>query len=77
MLQYGSTKCTELNIWTNYFNIITLAKHGNELSDDSLLNWNMLEHFSVNFNIFLEQSDCAFSWINKRRVKTLYVGKCP
>jgi len=24
-------------------------------------------NFNVNFNIFLEQSSCAFSWINKRR----------
>ena len=23
--------------------------------------------FNVSFNIFLEQSDCAFSWISKRR----------
>jgi len=31
----------------------------------------MYEHFGVNFNVsfnnFLEQSSCAFSWINKRR----------
>jgi len=30
----------------------------------------MYEHFNVNFNvrfnIFLEHSSCAFSWINKR-----------
>jgi len=24
-------------------------------------------NFNVSFNIFLEQSSCAFSWINKRR----------
>jgi len=26
----------------------------------------MSDHFHVNFNIFLEQSSCAFSWLNIR-----------
>jgi hypothetical protein len=50
--------------------IITLAKHNNKLPDDGLRNRNMQEHFNVNFNvslnIFLEQSSCAYSWVNKR-----------
>jgi len=39
----------------------------------------MLENFNVNFkvsfNIFLEQSSCAFSWIDKRRDGTKLHGK--
>ena len=49
----------------------------------------MYEHFGVNFNVsfnnFLEQSSCAFSWINNRRdnikmhgttveITTMYIG---
>ena len=47
-----------------------LLKHNNKLPDDGLLNRNMWEHFNVNFdvsfNIFVQQSSCAFRWINKR-----------
>jgi len=39
----------------------------------------MYEHFNVNFNvrfdIFLEQSSCVFSWINKRRDNIKMHGK--
>jgi len=39
----------------------------------------MEEHFNVNFNAslnnFLEQSSCAFSWINKRRDNIKMRGK--